>query len=107
MMVYKCDRCGKYFDNPAHIEYSTKIHHRDEAIHEEECDLCENCYASLVEWYTNKHEVRNVLFDTALMSELNDQMKAHGATEEEFFRVQEGERYIRSMIEKYMTGEKE
>ena len=41
------------------------------------------------------------------MSELNDQMKAHGATEEEFFRVQEGERYIRSMIEKYMTGEKE
>ena len=107
MMVYKCDRCGKYFDNSAHIEYSTKIHLSDEAIHEEECDLCDTCYGALVHWYKDQSEFRAVLFDTALMSELNDQMKAHGATEEEFRKVYDGETHIRRMIEKYMIGEKD
>ena len=105
MMVYKCDRCGKYFDDSHHIKHTTKLHLSDEAIDEEECDLCDNCYDALVHWYTSKSEVKTVLFDTALMNELNDQMKAHGAAKEEFFGVQEGERYIRSMIEKYMIGE--
>ena len=105
MMVYKCDRCGKNFDDSHHIKHTTKLHLSDEAIDEEECDLCDNCYDALVHWYTSKSEVKTVLFDTALMNELNDQMKAHGAAKEEFFGVQEGERYIRSMIEKYMIGE--
>lgn len=105
MMVYKCDRCGKYFDNPAHMEYSTKLHLSDEAIDEEECDLCDICYDALVRWYTCKQELRNVLFDTALMNELNDQMKAHGATEEEFHKVYDGETHIRRMIEKYMISD--
>lgn len=109
MMVYKCDRCGKYFDDSHHGEYATRLHLSDEAIHdhEEECDLCDICYDALVRWYTWKQELRNVLFDTALMNELNDQMKAHGATEEEFRKVYDGETYIRRMIEKYMIGEKE
>ena len=105
MMVYKCDRCGKYFDDSHHFEHTTKLHLSDEAIHEEECDLCDNCYDALVRWYTCKQELRNVLFDTALMNELNDQMKAHGATEEEFRKVYDGETHIRRMIEKYMIGE--
>lgn len=106
MMVYKCDRCGKYFDNPAHMEYSTKIHLSDEAIHEEECDLCDNCYDALVHWYTSKSESRVVLFDTA-KNELNGKMKVRGATEEEFRKVYDGETHIRRMIEKYMIGESE
>lgn len=105
MMVYKCDRCGKYFDDSRHSEYSTRLHLSDEAIDEEECDLCDNCYDALVHWYASKSELRLVLFDTALMNELNDQMKAHGATEEEFRKVYDGETHIRRMIEKYMIGE--
>ena len=104
MMVYKCDRCNRiYNEQPEHIK---NILLMSKDIGSEcivKCDLCENCYTSLVEWYTNKQEIRNVLFDTALMSELNDQMKAHGATEEEFRKVYDGETHIRRMIEKYMT----
>lgn len=106
MIVYKCDRCNRiYNEQPEHIK-NIALMSRDIGS---ECivtrDLCENCYTSLVEWYTSKQEVRNVLFDTALMNELNDQMKAHGATEEEFRKVYDGETHIRRMIEKYMISE--
>ena len=106
MMVYKCDRCGKIFDTCSHeINYSVKLHLSDDDIDEEECDLCDNCYDALVHWYASKSELRLVLFDTALMNELNDKMKANGATEEEFRKVYDGETHIRRMIEKYMIGE--
>ena len=105
MMVYKCDRCGRiHYEHPEMVN-NIALLGNDMHGDQDECDLCENCYASLVEWYMSRHEVRNVLFDTALMSELNDQMKAHGATEEEFRKVYDGETHIRRMIEKYMIGE--
>lgn len=105
MMVYKCDRCGKIHDS--HPETIDDIALLSDCMGEDqdECDLCENCYAELVQWYKSKQEMGHVLFDTALMNELNDQMKAHGATEEEFRKVYDGETHIRRMIEKYMTGE--
>ena len=102
MIVYKCDRCGKYFDEPNRSEYDTRPKLSDRG---QKCDLCDNCYDALVHWYANKSELSVVLFDTALINELNDQMKVHGATEEEFRKVYDGETRIRRMIEKYMTGE--
>ena len=102
MKVYKCDRCNRIYNNQEHIKDIALVNDNGYGY-----DLCENCYASLVEWYTNNQEIRNVLFDTALMNELNDQMKAHGATEEEFRKVYDGETHIRRMIEKYMISEDE
>lgn len=102
MRIYKCDRCNKiYNEKPEHI--NGIVLSTNDAY--PECDLCEDCYTSLVEWYKSRQAIRNVLFDTALMNELNDQMKAHGATEEEFRKVYDGETHIRRMIEKYMIGE--
>lgn len=103
MRVYRCDRCNRiYNEQPEHIKDIALINDRGH-----ECDLCMNCYAALVAWCKSTCEVRNVLFDTALMNELNDQMKAHGATEEEFRKVYDGETHIRRMIEKYMIGKNE
>lgn len=105
MMVYKCDRCGRiHYEHPETV-YDIVLLSKDMGNDQDECDLCEDCYASLVNWYLSRQEIRDITLDTALLNELNNQMKAHGATEEEFRKVYDGQTHIRRMIEKYMIGE--
>ena len=107
MMVYKCDRCGAIFDNPSWKDCSVKLHLSDEAIDEEECDICEDCYTSLVAWYKSNQniEVNHIIFDSALINDLYEDMKNRGGTKEEFDGVKNSVDTLRNAINKYMTGE--
>ena len=60
-MVYKCDRCGKYYDNPNEGGgMGPFVWDGTMSKDQENADLCINCYNDLVQWWTEKRKyIRN------------------------------------------------
>lgn len=59
-MVYKCDRCGKYYDDPNEGGgQGPFVWDGTMSKDQENADLCKDCYNSLVQWWDyHKKEIR-------------------------------------------------
>lgn len=61
-MVYKCDRCGKVFDDPnVGGGQGPFVWDGTKSIDQEYADLCVDCYNSLVQWWDNQKKMIRVL----------------------------------------------
>ena len=60
-MVYKCDRCGTYYDNPNEGGgMGPFVWDGTMSKDQENADLCEDCYNDLVQWWTEKRKYESI-----------------------------------------------
>lgn len=55
MEAYKCDRCGRYFDNKGKVLVSEVVEETLLVLSTEEYQLCPACEKDLLSWLHNKN----------------------------------------------------